>query len=193
MSLGSTYNLNIDTTQIPLLSGANTFSGTQTFTGNPGISVSNSLSDGIDVSAGSGMGVYGLSASNTGVDGYSNGFDGGVFEASSTGAYGSRSDTYADVSYATGAGCDSGGTQKTIGVWGYAASGIGVGSYNGPCAASSQGTVCCAGFYPIGLWADTAGNTSTTNPGIGALTTVDNGWSIVPHNNSAYSAASIWR
>ncbi len=144
MSLGSTYNLNIDTTQIPLLSGANTFTGTQTFTGNPGITVSNSLSDGIDVSAGTGMGVYGVSTSNTGVDGYSNGFDGGVFEASSTGAYGSRSDTYADVSYATGAaGWEFGGTQKTIGVWGYAASGIGVGSYNEAYAASSQGTVCC--------------------------------------------------
>ncbi len=192
MSLGSTYNLNIDTTQIPLLSGANTFSGTQTFVGNPGITVSNSLSDGIDVSAGPGIGVYGLSATNTGVDGYSNGFDGGVFEASSTGAYGSRSDTYADASYATGAaGWEFGGTQKTIGVWGYAQSGIGIGAYSEAYSASSQGTVCCAGFYPIGSWSDTAGNTSTTNPGIAALTTVDNGWSLVSYSNSAYSTVYL--
>jgi hypothetical protein len=192
MSLGNTYSLNIDTTKIPLLSSANTFTATQAFTGNPGISVTNSTSDGIDVSAGSGLGVYGVSASNTGVDGYSTGFDGGVFEASSTGAYGSRSDSYADTSYATGAaGWEFGGTQKTIGLWGYSASGIGLGSYNESYGASSQGTVCCAGFYPIGMWADTAGNTSTTNPGIGALTTVDNGWSLVSYNNSEYSTVFL--
>jgi hypothetical protein len=192
MSLGNSYSLNIDTTKIPLLSSANTFTASQSFTGNPGITVSNSTADGIDISAGSGMGIYGVSASNTGVDGYSNGFDGGVFEASSTGAYGSRSDSYADSSYATGAaGWEFGGTQKTIGVWGYAGSGIGVGSYNEAYSSSSQGTVCCAGFYPIGLWADTAGDTATTNPGIGALTTVDNGWSLVSYSNSAYSTVYL--
>jgi hypothetical protein len=192
MSLGNSYSLNIDTTKIPLLSSANTFTASQSFTGNPGITVTNSTADGIDISAGSGIGIYGVSASNTGVDGYSNGFDGGVFEASSTGAYGSRSDSYADSSYATGAaGWEFGGTQKTIGVWGYAGSGIGVGSYNEAYSASSQGTVCCAGFYPIGLWADTAGDTATTNPGIGALTTVDNGWSLVSYSNSAYSTVYL--
>ena len=192
MSLGNSYSLNIDTTKIPLLSSANTFTASQAFTGNPGITVTNSTADGIDVSAGSGMGIYGVSTSNTGVDGYSNGFDGGVFEASSTGAYGSRSDSYADSSYATGAaGWEFGATQKTIGVWGYAGSGIGVGSYNEGYSASSQGTICCAGFYPIGMWADTAGNTSTTNPGIGALTTVDNGWSLVSYSNSAYSTVYL--
>jgi hypothetical protein len=192
MSLGNSYSLNIDTTKIPLLSSANTFTASQSFTGNPGITVTNSTADGIDISAGSGMGIYGVSASNTGVDGYSNGFDGGVFEASSTGAYGSRSDSYADSSYATGAaGWEFGATQKTIGVWGYAGSGIGVGSYNEAYGASSQGTICCAGFYPIGLWADTAGDTATTNPGIGALTTVDNGWSLVSYSNSAYSTVYL--
>ena len=192
MSLGNSYSLNIDTTKIPLLSSANTFTASQSFTGNPGITVTNSTADGIDISAGSGMGIYGVSASNTGVDGYSNGFDGGVFEASSTGAYGSRSDSYADSSYATGAaGWEFGATQKTIGIWGFAGSGIGVGSYNEGYSASSQGTICCAGFYPIGMWADTAGNTSTTNPGIGALTTVDNGWSLVSYSNSAYSTVYL--
>jgi hypothetical protein len=192
MSLGNSYSLNIDTTKIPLLSSANTFTASQSFTGNPGITVTNSTSDGIDVSAGSGIAMYGVSASNTGVDGYSNGFDGGVFEAGSTGAYGSRSDSYADSSYATGAaGWEFGGTQKTIGVWGFASSGIGVGSYSEGYSASSQGTVCCAGFYPIGLWADTAGDSATTNPGIGALTTVDNGWSVVSYSNSQYSTVYL--
>jgi hypothetical protein len=41
------------------------------------------------------------------------------------------------------------------------------------------------------MWADTAGNTSTTNPGIGALTTVDNGWSLVSYSNSAYSTVYL--
>lgn len=192
MTLGNSYNLNIDTTKVPLLSSANTFTASQAFTGNPGITVTNSTADGIDVTAGSGIGMYGLSASNTGVDGYSNGFDGGVFEASSTGAYGSRSDSYADTSYATGAaGWEFGGTQKTIGVWAFASSGIGLGSYNESYGASSQGTVCCAGFYPIGMWADTIGDTATNNPGIGALTTVDNGWSLVSYNNSGYPTAYL--
>src|SRR5450631_4152683 len=192
MSLGNSYNLSIDTTKIPLLSSNNTFTGTQTFTGNPGITISNSTADGLDVSAGSGIAVYGLSTSNTGVDGFSNGFDGGIFESSSTGAYGSRSDSYADSSFNTGAaGWEFGSTQETIGVWGYSASGIGVASYNEAYAASAQGTICCAGFYPIGVWADTTGNTSTTNPGIGALTTVDNGWSLVSYSNSEYSTVYL--
>ena len=96
MSLGNIYNLNIDTTKTPLLSSNNTFTATQNFTGNPGITVNNTSADGIDITAGSGIAVYGFSSSSTGVDGFSNGFDGGVFEASSTGAYGSRSDSFAE-------------------------------------------------------------------------------------------------
>lgn len=191
MSLGSSYNLNIDTTKIPFLGSNNTFTGTETFTGNPGISVSNSTADGIDVTTGSGFGVYATSTS-TAVDGYSSGFDGGVFEAASTGAYGSRSDSYADSAFNTGAaGWEYGSTQENIGVWGYAGSGIGVGTYSEGYGASSQGTICCGGFYPIGIWADTSGNTSNGNPGIGALMTVDNGWSIVSYNNSADATAFL--
>lgn len=192
MSLGGSYSLNIDATKIPLLASANTFTATQKFTGNLGINVTNTTSDGIDVSSSSGIAVYGLSNSSTGVDGYSNGFDGGVFEANSTGAYGSRSDTFADAAFNTGAaGWEYGSSQENIGVWGYAGSGIGVGSYSEAFGASSQGTVCCGGFYPIGVWADTSGNTSNGNPGIGALTTVDNGWSIVSYNNSSEPTAWI--
>jgi hypothetical protein len=185
MSLGNTYNLNIDTTKIPLLSSNNTFTGTQNFTGNPGITVNNSGADGIDISASSGLGVYAFSSTSTGVDGYSNGFDGGVFEAGTTGAYGSRSDSFQDSAFNTGAaGWEYGSTQENLGVWGYAGSGIGIGSYSEAYGASSQGSICCGGFYPIGVWADTSGNTSSGNPGIGALTTVDNGWSLVSYNNS---------
>jgi hypothetical protein len=174
------------------LSSSNTFTGSQTFTGNPGITVNSSTSDGVDSTTSSGIGVYGVSSSYTGVDGYSTGFDGGVFEASSTGAYGSRSDTFADTRFSTGAaGWEYGATQETIGVWGYAGSGIGIGSYSEAYSASSQGTVCCGGFYPIGLWADTSGNTSNSNPGIGALTTVDNGWSIVAYSNSEYATTYL--
>ena len=192
VALGSSVALNLDTTKVPLLAASNTFTATQAFTGNPGIRVTNSSADGIDISAGSGIAVYGVSASSTGVDGYSNGFDGGVFEAGSTGAYGSRSDSFVDTAFNTGAaGWEYGSTQKTIGVWGYAASGIGIASYGEAYSASAQGSVCCAGFYPIGVWADTSGNTSTSNPGIGALTTVDNGWSIVAYNNSAFSTVFL--
>ncbi len=192
MSLGNTYNLNIDTTKIPLLSSNNTFTATQNFTGNPGITVNNTSADGIDITAGSGIAVYGFSSSSTGVDGFSNGFDGGVFEASSTGAYGSRSDSFVDSSFNTGAaGWEYGSTQENLGVWGYAGSGIGIGLYSEAYGASSQGSICCGGFYPIGVWADTSGNTSSGNPGIGALTTVDNGWSLVSYNNSLDSTVFL--
>ena len=89
--------------------------------------------------------MYGFSSSSTGVDGYSNGFDGGVFEAGTTGAYGSRSDSFVDASFNTGAaGWEYGSTQENIGLWGYAASGIGVASYDEAYASSAQGTICCA-------------------------------------------------
>jgi len=192
MSLGNTYNLNLDTTKIPFLSSANTFTATQNFTGNPGITVNNSTADGIDITAGSGIAVYGISSSSTGVDGYSNGFDGGVFEAASTGAYGSRSDSFVDSAFNAGAaGWEYGSTQENIGLWGYAASGIGVASYDEVYSASAQGSICCAGLYPIGVWADTSGNSSTSNPGIGALATVDNGWSVVAYNNSSFSTVFL--
>jgi hypothetical protein len=140
----------------------------------------------------SGLAVYGSSSSDTGVDGYSSGFDGGVFEAGSAGAYGSRSDSFADSSYSTGAaGWEYGTTQENVGVWGFAASGIGVGTYSEAYGASTQGTFCCAGNYPVGLWADTAGNTGSSGPGIAALTTVDTGWSIVSYSNSTYATVYL--
>jgi len=161
-----------------------------TNSGSVGIGTS-SPSATLDVES-SDVAVYGNSAGYIGVEGYSGGYDAGVFESGSSGAYGIVSEAFADASYNTGAaGWEYGGTQENIGVWGWAGSGIGIGAYDEAYLASTEGTYCCGGYYPIGVWADTAGNTSTGGAGIGLLTTVDTGWSIVSYNNSSYATAYL--
>ena len=192
MTLGNTYNLNIDTSKIPLLSNANTFTATQNFVGNPGITVNNSSSDGIDVTKAmelqSTVKITPAPASMASATGLT-----AVSLRQAAPAPTEVAPTPSPTpAFTTGAaGWEYGSTQENIGVWGFAASGIGVAAYDEAYTSSAQGRVCCGGLYPIGVWADTAGNTSASSPGIGALTTVDTGWSLVSYNNSTYPTAFI--
>ena len=136
--------------------------------------------DGMDVSTSSGVGM--LAQSNT--------FDGAATFANSTGGWGIFSEANGDANFETGvAGFEYGSTQENVGVWGYAASPHGVGVYDEGYTSSTEGTICCAGLYSIGMWADTSG-TSSSNAGIAALTTVDTGYSIVSYSNSSYP--TVW-
>lgn len=194
MSLGSSYNLNIDTTKIPELASANTFSTTQTFNGVPGISA-NSGGDGIDIySAGIGVNAN-ASGGYAAVAGTSASWDGGDFFSIGGGGYGVYALAYTDQNFNVGvfAG-QEGGTQENVGVWGYAASGLGIGGYGEGYASSTEGTICCvAGYYSIGLWGDTSGvSTEGIGQGIGVLATVDNGYSVVGFNNAEYDSTAFF-
>ncbi len=157
MTLGNTYNINIDTTKIPELVTANTFTKTQTFTGSPAVSASSSTGDGGDFTA-----------------------------TSDTTGFGTLSQSNADENYATAAaGWENGSFTETIGVWGYTASGIGFGTYSEAFGPSSEGQT--NGYLEeaaIALWADTTGSGFTEFGGIGVLSTVDSGYGILSLNNS---------
>ena len=191
MSLGNTYNLNIDTTKIPLLSSNNTFTATQNFTGNPGITVNNTSADGIESRRLWNCSVW-IQFFQHRRRGFSNGFDGGVFEASSTGAYGSRSDSFVEAP-STPALPDGNmdRRKRTLesGAMPEAASAS-------ACIAKRMAPVlraqsAAAGFYPIGVWADTSGIPRAVILASAALTTVDNGWSIVSYSNSLDSTVFL--
>jgi hypothetical protein len=149
--------------------------------GNPSSSLyANNLGtgDALDVISNSGVGVFATGTTNFG----------GEF-VSSDGS-GSVSIAVGDNAFNYGAGgFEYGSTQVTLGAWDSSASPIGVGVYGEGYSASTEGTICCSGFYSIGVWADTSGNSGTAQ-GIGALTTVDNGYSLISYNNS--TLATTW-
>lgn len=176
------------------LAAANPFTNLNSFSVNsssPDLSVGNSGSgDGIDISLASGIGVYvpaggqGFHASTSGDAGvFEGGFDGSYNLGPSAGVW-AESDTDANYNTASYA-YEFGSTTGTIGVHGYSASTAGAGSYNEAIGSSSTGGTCCFLSHPLGSWSDSSGIDA-----IGALTTVDNGWSIVSYNNS--SLPTIW-
>lgn len=179
----SSGTLSIDTTKVPLLASANTFSNSDTFASSatgPEISVTNNgTGDGVDVFSTAGDGVF----SET------DGFDGGDFISLGTG-YGSFAESVADANFsAAAAGWQFGASKEDIGVWGFAGSTVGIGNYAEGFAASAEGAKCCGGAYSIGVWADTSG-TSGSSAGIAALATVDTGYGLVTYSNSTDS--TIW-
>lgn len=180
VSLGGTTTLNLDTTKVPTLAAANAFTNSNSFTGTPSspeVNVTNNgTGDGIDV----------FSKASDGVFSETDGFDGGDFISFGSG-YGSFAESVADANFETAAaGWQFGASKEDIGVWGFAGSTLGIGNYAEGFSASTEGTNCCAGLYSIGLWADTSGK-SGSSAGIAALTTVDNGYSLVSYSNSANS------
>ena len=187
---GSSGNVtvNVDTTKVPQLAAANTFTNNNAISVNsssPGLSVGNSGGgDGIDISIGGtssvGLNVlntadYGISATAFGIAGsfQSTGHFDGIYANGGTGVWG-ESDldetTYGSVGYAGGA------TQETIGVWGYTASPYGAGVY-GQSVTYSQLQSCCA--PTAGVWGDTGqqGN-------IAVLGTADDAYGAMIENNS---------
>jgi hypothetical protein len=113
--------LNLDTTKVPLLAAANTFTGTQTVNG------SLTATNGLFGEGTSGYGVLGFSASNNGVDGESdNGY--GVYGLGATGVYG--------ISYSSTSGT---GVYAEATTGGWAVDAVNTGSGTGILAGSSSG------------------------------------------------------
>ncbi len=135
---------------------------------------------------GDGADIYGT---EYGVYANSSSFDGAYLSANSGASFGSLSESSEDATYNTAAaGWEYGSSTEDIGVWGYVASPLGFGSYSEGYAASTEGTICCAGSYTLGSWSDTSGNSGTA-AGIAALATVDNGYANVSYNNSTSPTA----
>lgn len=89
-----------------------------------------------------------------------------------------------NFSYAAGA-FENSNFSETIGLWGYSASGIGIGTYSEAVGASTEGKT--NGYIEsasVGVWADTTGDGTTEFGGIGVLSTVDMGYSIIGLSNS---------
>jgi len=172
--------LAINTSVVPQLAAANSFSNTNTFSvsgSTPGLAVNTASSgDGIDiaVSSSSGFGVLIQGSSFEGVRADGPFYPLVGFGGGGEGVYG-ESDTDSDFSVGL-IGLEGGGTQIDIGVEGYSASTIGVGNYGQTISASNEGGS-ISGSAAIGVWGDTSGDW-------GVLGTTDEGDSIVGFNAS---------
>lgn len=175
---GPTATVNLDTTKVPQLAGANTFTNTNTVGVNNsgyGLIVSNAgTGDGIDVA------VAGASAFGLVVTG---GIEGVVAESTTfplvgfgneEGVFG---ENLTDGNFQPGIyGYQGGSTTMTIGVQGYSASSIGIGNYGVAVGSSVEGGT-IDGSAATGVWGD-------TNADWGVLGTTDEGDSIVGFNAS---------
>jgi hypothetical protein len=109
------------------------------------------------------------------------GLDAGSF--SSPANYGVYSSASADVNFnASVAGWETGASKENIGVWGYASSGLGIGTYSEAYSASQEGKG-FPGDSTIGSWSDTSGGDGWQ--GIAALATADNGYGIVSFSDTS--------
>jgi hypothetical protein len=185
---GSSGNVtvNLDTTKVPRLAAANTFTNTNAINANSSsqaLSVANTGSgNGISVTA-SGSGAIGVYVPSTynGIWAVAN-HDGGVFYGGDDGVYANgapgvwgESDTDAD--YTSGSfGFEEGSTTITIGVWGETFSPYGAGVY-GEGVTNSQ--LESSNAPTAGVWGDTG---QTGN--IGVLGTADDGYGAEIANNS---------
>jgi hypothetical protein len=138
VSLGGSTTLNVDTTKVPLLSGNNTFSGSQTINSNLAVAASGTtvtVSGGTTGVLASGSsfglsgsavtaGVYGFSSAGDGVQGTSNtgnGVQGG--SAAGNGVYGTTTTGIGVNGISSSSGTGVGGTSNSgVGVYGYTTS-----------------------------------------------------------------------
>jgi hypothetical protein len=160
VSLGSSTTLNLDTTKVPQLAGANTF------TNNNVISVSNNSSPALKVSnSGSADGAQ-----------FTGGYDAAEFFGGVGG--GIYADTHQDANFTAAIYANEWGTTKeAFGMWGYSASPAGAGIYGVGVKASTTGLV---GPRSSGVWADTGGDF----PAIALVATADNAEAIYAANNT---------
>jgi hypothetical protein len=179
--------LNLDTTQVPQLAAANTFTNVNTVSVNsgfPDLTLNNAgFGDGIDIATVNGNGVtvtagpFGFRAQAASSDAVvaQGGFDGGYFIGGAGDGIFTEDDT--DSNFAAGTvGFELGSTQETLGVWGFSASPIGAGVLG----QVVTGSVLGSGFMRLaGVWGDTgqAGDE-------GVLGTADDGYPLVGENNS---------
>jgi hypothetical protein len=187
MTLGDTYTVSINTAVVPQLAAANTFTNTETInanSSNPDINVNNSGAGyGITVTT-EGSGIYVNATNDYGIISYGD-FDGGYFSGTDSGSY---SESFNDSNFGAAAfGFEYGGTQATIGIYGYSASSIGAGVYGQSVEASNEGGATDGGFYPIGVWGD-----SGEQFGFGAFGSADDGWSFVGYNKSPSGFSTTW-
>lgn len=175
--------LNLDTTKVPQLAAANSFTNNNAISvssGSPALAIANGSGDAIDMTTGNigvnvisgAQGIHAVTSGDAGV--FEGGFDGSYNLGPSAGVY-SESDTDGNFNIAT-YGFEFGSTAETIGVWGFSASPIGAGVLGQVVTGSILGS----GFIPItGLWGDTgqAGDE-------GVLGTADDGFPLVGQNNS---------
>jgi hypothetical protein len=180
--------LSINTSVVPQLAAANTFSNNQTVSlasNGAGLTVTNSgFGDGVDIND---------SGGNDGV--FVSGVAGDAFVGSATndGAYlvgghiGSYAESDTDNGNTGAGGFEFGGTQENMGVYGYSFSTIGIGVYGQAVVASATGANTDSGFYPMGVWGDT-GNQF----GFGVFGSADDGWAFVGYNNSPSGFQTAW-
>jgi hypothetical protein len=179
----SSGTLAINTSIVPQLGGANSFTNLNAISvssGNPALTISNGSGDAIDMATGNigvnvtsgAQGIHAFTSGDAGV--FEGGFDGSYNLGPGAGVY-SESDTDGNFNIAT-YGFEFGSTQETIGVWGFSASPIGAGVLGQVVTGSALGS----GLVPLtGLWGDTgqAGDE-------GVLGTADDGYPLVAINNS---------
>ncbi len=179
VSLGGTTTLNLDTSKVPSLAGANNFTNLNAISVNsssPDLSLSNAGSgDGIDISTASGNGVtvtagpFGFRSQTATTDAVvaQGGFDGGYFIGVADGIF-AEDDT--DATFDAGlVGFEFGSTTETLGVWAYSASPAGFGVY-GEQVNSSSSTYLYDG--PSGVWGD-------SSAGVGVNGTSDSAYGVV--------------
>jgi hypothetical protein len=182
---GGNVTLNLDTTKVPQLAAANSFTNTNSISVSTGdnLDLSNSgFNSGVNVSISDGYGVY-VAGSGQGYHADVGG-DGGAFTSSGgDGSYnlGGGGGVYAesdfDNSFTSGAiAFEFGTTQEDIGVWAFSGSPAGMGLYGETVLASStplfNGT--------SGVWGDSSGNvgvngTSDSNYGVVGATSDTSG------------------
>jgi hypothetical protein len=158
MTLGDTYTLGINTSVVPQLAAANTFTNTNTINAISG--------DGIDISA-TGTDAYGIAASGADLGGYFYGPYGGSYSENDSDTGG------AVAAYAI----ELGATAQTYGFWGYSQSYTGTGVYGQAVDASATGVG--GGGFATGVWGDTGNDF-----GFGVAGTADDGWGLGGFNNS---------
>jgi hypothetical protein len=145
VALGSSVTLNVDTTQIPQLAAANTFTNDQTIDGT--LDVSNSAFTGMTVSSSS------TQNSAAAIDGEMNGSN-GTFGPNTYAVYGYDHDTSS-----TGVGVAGQEDGSGYGVWGKAGSGFGVTGVTG----ASNGNWAVYGLGNIGASGTVGGNVEVDN------------------------------
>jgi hypothetical protein len=169
----------------PAILGNATASGTGTTIGVEGAASTDS-GYGVYGSAGStGTGVNGISSNGTGVSGNSTTGDGVVGIGGTYGGYfrgpfaGTFSENDTDTRFSTAAyGFEFGSTTETLGLYGYSASSVGVGTYGQAISSSAEGSL-IAGFIPFGVWGD-----SGAVGAIGVLGSADDASALYALNNS---------
>ncbi len=173
----SSGTLSINTSVVPQLAAANTFTNLNAISvssGSPALSITNgSTGDGLSITAGSGFGVL---VNNTGFGVVATNSDIPILaEAPSSGAESVLAFAADDSNLLPAVfGIEEGTTTRTVGVEGATDSPVGFGVYGQNVSESSAGSNCSSHFVACqaGVWGD--GGTATFNTGV--LGTVDNGF-----------------